>query len=64
MPVYRSDVLPVSTIGGVQSSSVPPLDSQLVQKVPGGRPLGLEVGTDPYRIPGACPSEEGAGGTP
>ena len=40
--VYGSDVLPVSAIGGVESSSVPPLACQLVRKVSGCRPLGLE----------------------
>ena len=62
--VYGCDVLPVSAIGGLESSSVPSLASQLVRKVPGWRPLGLELGTDSYRIPGACVPEEGAGDTP
>ena len=45
--VYGSDVLPVSAIGGVESSSVPPFARQWVRNVSGGRPLGLVVGTDP-----------------
>ena len=60
--VYQSDVLSVSAMGGVESSSIPPLATQLVRKVPGCRPLGLELGTDPYRIPGARVPEEGPGG--
>ena len=59
--MYRSDVLPVSAI---ERSRPPPLASQLVRKVPGWRLLGLELGTDPYRIPGAWVPEEGVGGTP
>ena len=60
--VYGSGVLPVSAIGGMGSSNVPLLASQLVRKLPGWRPLGLEL--DPYRIPGAWVPEEGVGGTP
>ena len=44
--VPESDVLPVSTIGGIGSANVPPLGSQLVRKFPGWRPLGLMFGTD------------------
>ena len=57
-------MLPVSAIGGAESSSVPPVALQLVRKIPGCRPLGLELSTDPYRIPGAWVPEEGVGGTP
>ena len=60
--VHGSGVLPVSAIGGMGSSNVPLLASQLVRKLPGWRPLGLEL--DPYRIPGAWVPEEDAGGTP
>ena len=61
--LHGSDAFPLSATGEVKSSTVPPLPSQLVRKVPGCRPLGLELGTDPYRIPGAWIPEEGAGGT-
>ena len=44
--VHGSDMLPVSAIGGVGNSSIPPLVRQLLWKVPGWRPLGLELGTD------------------
>ena len=62
--MHGSDVCPVSAIGGVGSSNVGPLAGQMVRKVSGWRSLGLELGTDPYRIPGASVPEEGAGGTP
>ena len=45
--VPGSDVLPVSAIGRMGTSNAPPLGSQLVRKVPGWRPLGLESGADP-----------------
>lgn len=58
---FGSDVLPVNAIGRMRCPSAPPLVSHLVRKVPGCCPLGLELGTDPYRIPGASVPEDGAG---
>ena len=48
--VPGSDVLPVSAIGGMESSNVSPLGSQLMRKVLDWGPLGLESGGDPQRI--------------
>ena len=45
--VLGSCALPVSAIGEMGSSNVPPLDSQLVRKVPGWRPLGFVFGVGP-----------------
>ena len=45
--VHRSDVLPVSAVGGMGGSNVPSLGIHLVRKVPGWRPLRLVFGADP-----------------
>ena len=45
--VHGSGVHPVRAIGGMGSANIPPVGSQLVRKVPGWRPLGLELEADP-----------------